>query len=472
MNLSPYQFTKGLLAKELFEDPSVQPLIDQLVAVTQTHTKKLTSVAPAQSQLQQKYQHLLDDFASARGGKLWYPYISSGIGNGALVELADGSVKYDFISGIGPHFFGHSHPMMIASSIKAALSDTIMQGHLQQSTIAYDLCKLLLHGANWDDGHCFLSTSGVMAVENGLKIAFQNRFPANRVLAFEKCFAGRTLAASQITDKAAYRVGLPDNLEVDLVPFFDEKDPEGSIEKSVAALRKHIARYPGKHAVFVMELIQGEGGFRVGSAHFFQALIDICKEQGILLMADEVQTFGRLPTLFAFQYFGLEQQIDIVSIGKVLQVCATLFRKNLAPKPGLLSQTFTGSTTSLYTGYTILQQLLSEDYLGAAGKIAKQHQLFKIQLELLQEKFPDIIEGPFGIGAMIAFTPFQGKSTDALSLSQQLFTNGLICFTAGADPTRIRFLPPVGALKEEDITNAMQIVERTIEEMLDNVEKS
>jgi 4-aminobutyrate aminotransferase-like enzyme len=55
-------------------------------------------------------KNYLQEFAADRGGKLFYDYIGSGIGNGPLVELADGSVKYDFITGIGVHYFGHSHP--------------------------------------------------------------------------------------------------------------------------------------------------------------------------------------------------------------------------------------------------------------------------------------------------------------------------------------------------------------------------
>ena len=65
-----------------------------------------------------------------------------------------------------------------------------------------------------------------MANENALKAAFQKRFPANRVLAFEHGFAGRTLALSQVTDKPAYRKGLPETLAVDHIPFFDPARPQ------------------------------------------------------------------------------------------------------------------------------------------------------------------------------------------------------------------------------------------------------
>ena len=76
---------------------------------------------------------MLQKFGDIRGGTLYFPYLGSGIGRGPLVELADGSVKYDMISGIGVHYLGHSHPALIAASIDAAIRDTIMQGNLQQN---------------------------------------------------------------------------------------------------------------------------------------------------------------------------------------------------------------------------------------------------------------------------------------------------------------------------------------------------
>ena len=64
---------------------------------------------------------------------MYYPYLGSGIGRGALVELADGSVKYDFITGIGVHYMGHNHPALLEAGVDAALTNTVMQGNLQQN---------------------------------------------------------------------------------------------------------------------------------------------------------------------------------------------------------------------------------------------------------------------------------------------------------------------------------------------------
>ena len=165
-----------------------------------------------------------NNFQQFRGAKLFFPYLGSGIGKGSLVELADGSVKYDFISGIGVHHWGHSNATLVEASVDAALQDTVMQGNLQQNAQGAVLAQEILSAANAGGAtlsHCFFSTSGAMANENALKIIFQKKYPADRVLAFEGCFMGRTLALSAITDREEYRQGLPATLSVDYLPFFD-----------------------------------------------------------------------------------------------------------------------------------------------------------------------------------------------------------------------------------------------------------
>ncbi|MCB1135939.1 MAG: aminotransferase class III-fold pyridoxal phosphate-dependent enzyme, partial [Chlamydiia bacterium] len=311
-----------LLAEKLKNDPRVLDAKRLLLAAVADAQSQIQSPKEAHGQLKADYQSTLDTFASDRGGQLFFPYLGSGIGNGCLVELADGSIKYDMICGIGPHYWGHSHPDIISAEVDACISDVVMQGHLQQNTDAAQLCHLLTSSSGKD--HCFLTTTGVMANENALKIAFQKRNPAYRILAFDHCFAGRTVAVSQITDKPGYRKGLPPTLHVDYFPFYDYRDPKGSTARAVARLKEHIGRHPGEHAAMIFELIQGEGGFYPGTRDFFVALMDVLKEHGITIIDDEVQAFGRTSKLYAFQHFGLEDYVDIVTIGKLSQVCATL----------------------------------------------------------------------------------------------------------------------------------------------------
>lgn len=447
------------LGDKLRKDPRIAEAKKLLREAISEQQKKITGVKDADPKLKISYDQLLDQFAKIRGSKLFYPYIGSGLGKGCLVELADGSIKYDFINGIGPHFCGHSYPGLLNTSVEAAIEDVVIQGNLQQNYDSVALCKQLIEASHMD--HCFLTSSGAMANENALKIAFQKKFPASRVLAFERCFMGRTLVMSQITDKPAYRVGLPQTIDVDYVPFFDHARPQESTAETLRAIERHIKRYPGQHAVMCMELVQGEAGFHAAPQEYFRKIAELLRSHGVLVMVDEVQTFGRTYELFAYHYFGLKGMVDICTIGKLSQVCATLFTENVNPKPGLLSQTFTASTAAIHASRYIINTLLKGGYFGPKGKIAHINQYFSKQLAKLEPKY---IHGPFGIGVMIAFTPYDGSAEKATDFAKRLFDNGVISFTAGANPTRVRFLAPAIAVTDSDIDAVMNILEKTLKE--------
>lgn len=447
------------------DDPRIIEARKLISEVIKDRQQKITGLRPADPQLKVRYEELLTAFADIRGNKLYYPYIGSGIGRGVFVELLDGSVKYDFITGIGVHFLGHSHRLVADAAIESALSNTTMQGNLQQNADSLEFCQLLIKESGLD--HCFMTSSGVMAVENGLKIAFQNRHPADRIIAFEHCFAGRTLVCSQITDKPSFREGLPLNYSIDYVPFYDPLHPEESTKRTIHALQSLVTRYPKRHAVMIFELVQGEGGFYTATPEYFKTIMEFLKEHGVLILADEVQTFGRTSRLFAFQHFGLEQLVDIVSVGKLSHACATLYRRAISPKVGLLSQTFTSSTMAIQMGLGVIKELLHGPYFGPEGKNIKIHAIFEQKLKQIEKRHPHLIHGPFGLGAMVAFTAFNGDNKKTVHFTHKLFENGVLSFVAGQNPTRVRFLVPMGVVKEHDIDEVCKIIEKTLREVGD-----
>lgn len=455
-------------AEKMQQDPVLQDAIQTILNQLSQHQQTMDDIRPADPHLVQDYQKTLDDFSTLRGGKLFFPYLASGIGNGPLVELADGSVKYDYTCGIGVHLMGHSHPRIVEASLNASLEDVVMQGNIQQNHSSYELTKRLIQlaqrqGSNLS--HCFLSSSGVMAGENALKMALQKKSPASRVIAFERCFAGRSITFSQINDKPNFRQGLPTTLHVDYVPFFDESDPEGSTQRSLDTLSAHFKRYPGQHAAMIFELIQGEGGFYPGTSEYHRALMQLCKDNDVAVLVDEVQTFARTLQPFAFQYFELDDLVDIAWLGKAAQVCATLFSSDFAPKPGLIAQTYTSSSTAIAASLATLDELEQGGYFGENGKTAKLHNTFRQGLEAIAERHPLLLQGPWGIGAMTGCTPLQGDSVKVLALLRSLYDKGIIAFIAGANPMRMRFLLPIGALKECHINDTLGIFESTLVEL-------
>jgi len=454
-----------LVAESFLTDPKVLEAKNLILRSLLAHQSRLTDIRPPIPALKKSYDDLVEEFGRLRGGPLFHPYFGSGIGKGPLVELADGSVKYDFISGIGVHYLGHSHPAVVEAALDAALRNTVMQGNLQQNEESLELARMLVHAANAHGArivHCFFATSGAMANENALKLTFQKKSPADRLLAFEGGFAGRSLALSQVTDKPDYREGLPLTLAVDYVPFFDPLSAEESVNRALTSIEGHLKRYPGRHAAMIFELIQGEGGFYPGDARFFAALMKLLRDNGVAVIVDEIQTFGRTTELFAFQHYGLDEWVDVVTVGKLSQVCATLFREVYGPRAGLISQTFTASTAAIFAALAIIRMLTSGDYFGPEGRIARLHERFVSRLREISSRHPQLLTGPYGIGAMIAFTPFQGEAEKSKKFIHMLFDAGVIAFYCGSKETRVRFLIPVGAVTFHDIDRVAEIVEATL----------
>lgn len=431
-----------------------------LEAVAEAGERLKRGVRKADPERAVAYKELLTSFGRLRGAPLFFPYVGSGVGHGSLVELLDGSVKYDMISGIGPNLLGHSHPRLIEAAFDAACSDAIFQGHLQPTAIAEQLMRRLCDLAQMD--HCFLSSTGAMANENAVKIAFQKRTPADRLFAFEGGFAGRTLLMAQLSDRPQYRMGLPTPFSVDYLPFYDPQAGQESIDETLALIDLALQRYPGRYAAAIFELVQGERGFYVGESSFFRAVMERLKANGVLIIVDEVQTFARTPSLFAFQHFGLQDLVDIVTVGKVSMSCATLFKTVHKPSPGLLGQTFSSSNSALYAAMATLDELTTQGYYGQEGRIAKCQALLVQAFEQIAERHPGAIRGPWGIGALFAFTLFDGSLAATQAFLQRLFEEGVIAFLAGTHPVRIRFLPPVGAMEEADYLEVAKIVEKAL----------
>ncbi len=454
-----------LSAEAFAQDSRVREARRLLAEAARDHRATLRGVRPPRIELVSGYAATLERFGALRGGALFYPYLGSGFGNGALVELADGSVKFDMICGIGVHYFGHGAPATTEAQLDAALGDTVMQGNLQQNAESAQFVEGLLALANQQGAaleHGFLTTSGAMANENALKLAFHQHRPADRLLAFSGAFAGRTLAMSQVTDNPAYRAGLPTSLAVDYVPFFRPDDAEASTNETLAALRAHLARHPGRHAAMILELVQGEGGYHAGNPAFFEAIAQLLRAHDVAVWFDEIQTFGRTLAPFAFQHFGLDAYADIVTVGKTSQVCATLFAARYRPPPGLVSQTFTGASTAIAVGCHVISRFAAGDLFGEDGRVAQVSRRFIEGFETIRARHGDWVRGPYGLGAMLAFTPFEGERETTRALLDDLFTHGVIAFATGGPLARLRFLPPVGVIRDDEIDAVLDILEKSL----------
>jgi 4-aminobutyrate aminotransferase-like enzyme len=463
------------------QSPGVRNAIRAIVDEVKARSAQVTDVRGALPGRKESYEALMARAAAVRGRPLLYPYLGSGVGNGALVELADGSVKWDMICGIGVHFFGHSDAEMIEQSLIGSLDDTVKHGNLQSNFDAYEFLETLIGEARKNSRlkYGYIATSGAMANENGLKVCIQKCSPASRVLAFKDCFMGRSISMLSVGDNHAGREGLPINIPVDYMPFWDQAaaDRMGAkryIDMSVEHLMQYITRFPGQHACFIFELIQGEGGFNVGQRDFFKALMDVCKAHKIAVWDDEIQTFGRTGRMFAYELFNLGEYVDVFCVGKMTQACATLYTEEYNPKAGLLSGTFTGEGVSFRVGRRVIERLRDGTYYdvpgGDPGLMSRHHAAFREHVKALIAKHPHLFPAVPGVGAgeqlvggvggMMRFTPFGGAKDKVMAACKACFEEGVILFYCGHGPYHVRILPPLGVMKLEDWPRVFACIER------------
>ncbi len=454
-------------SQALLKSVDYQKAKSALLQSLQASSAKLSGVRPpASGEMREAFLKQVAEYGKARGRDLYYPIIASGLGSGPFFELMDGSVMYDMITGIGINFFGHSHPELMSEMLDGIGAD-VMQGNLQPGHEAKALLDKLLSivGPKSRLKHGWITTCGTMANEIALKCVRQKRAPATKILAFKDCFAGRSTAMQEITDNPAYRQGQPVYGEVYYLSFYDEKlGLEGSIAQTLSQLKEHLGRFPGKFAALMAELVQGEGGFNFAPREFYAKVFEEAKKAGLAIWVDEIQTFGRTGEYFAYQKFGLDEYVDIVTLAKMLQSAAVLYSDEYNPKPGLVAGTFSGSTVALRAARRSLELLEEGKYLGENGKVARLSERFATNLtKLAQGACKGLLKSHRNIGGMIAFESLDGTLDDAKLVLSKLFERGVVAFYCGHGPYLVRMLPPLGVMSEKQVDEVCEIIGAAIQ---------
>jgi len=457
---------ENLIGQKIKQDPSIEGLVNDLIDEVMVCNQQIHTVKKPNIKFVESSKKKIDQTGALRGRPLYHNYIGTGAGRGPYVELEDGSIKLDLINGIGIHIMGHSNPRVMKAAVRGSLSDIIMQGNLQPNNEYLKLSERLVQiaGRKSKLKYAWFATCGTMANESALKIARQKNSPAKMIFAMKNAFAGRSTMMAELTDNVAYKQGLPDYNEVLRIPNHDKKDSKSS-ETALRVMKEYYSKHEKNVATFCFEPMLGEGGFQPVPREFYVPMLEFCKQNKIAIWADEVQTFARTGEFFAFETMDLGEYVDIVTIAKTVQLGATLYTEEYNPKPGLIAGTFSGSGSSMSAGLEILN-ILSEGYLGPNGRILKIHKKFIDGLNHLnQTTCKNLLQDAGGMGLMIAFTPFDGKKEQVELFIKKLFNNGIIAFSCGKDPVRIRFLVPA-IIEDIDIHLALDIIEKTVLEGL------
>jgi len=447
-------------------NPEIKNQINELFSSLLIQHQKINKIKHSKKEDFSNMEKALKDYEENKGRESFFPYISSGHGHGPFTQLIDGSVKYDLIGAMGPNLLGHSHPLYIKSHLEAATSDVMTCGNLLNYEEPLHLTEEILKSVkNTKLKHFWFAGSGSFANDSALKMIWQKKAPKFKVIAFNQAFAGRSIATQDITFNSHYRENMPKTLDVCHVPHFDQKDPQGSLKKTLNALEEIWKRESDSICAIMIELVQGEAGFVYGTQTFYKEVFQWAKERNLYIWVDEVQTFGRTRELFAFQMFELDSFVDVVTVGKALQVCGTLYSEELNPKPGLIAGTFNGALAAIIAGQKTINYLRKGPFYGKNGRV---HQIESSFLSSLEKLSKTTCKGKIkyygGIGTMISFEVGNSDKASTIKFIKRLYENGIISFMAGKNPVRVRFLLPL-SLTEEHIQEIFSIVERTTLEL-------
>src|SRR5690606_30929285 len=116
---------------KLRDSKKIDDLLNQAVQEVMAVSEQIEGIRDARPEIKESAAKDINEVGSTRGRPLFYPYLGTGVGRGPYTEVNDGSVKLDLINGIGIHLMGHSHPKVLKATLRGAMSDVVMQGHLE-----------------------------------------------------------------------------------------------------------------------------------------------------------------------------------------------------------------------------------------------------------------------------------------------------------------------------------------------------
>jgi 4-aminobutyrate aminotransferase len=376
-------------------------------------------------------------------------------GEGVWVWDVDGNRFLDLFAGIAVSAAGHNHPAVVAA-VRAQVEKFLHAGGADVNyAVMTDLAEALARlGPGKGRKRVLFTNSGTESVEAAIKLArYHTARPA--VIAFYGAFHGRTAGSLALTaSRSRYRRHMgPFMAEVYHTPF---GDPDG-----VQRLLEHVV-HPDDVAAIVVEPIQGEGGYRFSPDGFLAALRSIADHDGILLIADEVQSgVGRTGRMWAVQHWGVVPDILVTSKGLAagIPLGAVIAPEEIMTwPPGSHGSTAAGNPVACAAALAILGLVEGGlvDHAARAGKVLLDG------VRALAVRYP-MLQNPRGLGLMVGVdvVDAEGRAspTRRNALVQEFFQAGLL--TLGAGNATLRFSPPL-VISEHEIGAALRVLDNVL----------
>lgn len=278
---------------------------------------------------------------------------------GSVVTDDKGQEYWDFYGGHAVISIGHSHPHYI-KRLEDQLHKIGFYSNAVQNPIQEELATKLGALSGCDNYNLFLCSSGAEANENALKMA-SFITGKSRIIAFNNSFHGRTSAAVAATDNEKINAPINKQQKVTFLPL-------NAIESFKIEIEK------GDVCGVIIEAIQGVGGLDEPTTVFYQSIAKLCKENGVVLIADEVQAgYGRSGKFFGFQHHNIAP--DIISIAKGMgngfPVGGILLHDSIEAKYGMLGTTFGGNHLACAASLAVLEVIEKDNLIDNAAKIGE-----------------------------------------------------------------------------------------------------
>jgi len=412
--------------------------------------------------------------------KCVYPCVISR-GEGAMVEDVDGNVFMDWVGGVGVLNIGYSQPELI----EAVKEQSDRYFHAMMNIMTHEGFISLAEKMNeivpvrGDRKKTMFVNSGAEADENAVKIAKSYTKRPN-IIVFSGAFHGRTLLTSAMTSKKAYSAGIgpyPDGIYRTDYPYLYRAPKGYTRDEAIAYFIGRLKRVfeeasPAEYvAAFVVEPVQGEGGFVPAPMEWVKALRKICDDNGILLVADEVQSgFARSGRMFVSDYWAEAGCApDIISSAKSIAggvpLGAVTARAEIfdGMKDGIIGGTFGGNALACASALKVIEIIKRDNLCGRSLQIAEKCRDVFEGWKIKYEQVGDVR----GIGCMMGMEFVEDKASKkpasklVAAIVQEAAQNGLLVEGAGVYGNVIRFLCPL-VVTDMQLDSGLAILETAI----------
>ena len=404
---------------------------------------------------------------------------SSGI---YLVDARNGDKYLDFFTFFASSPLGMNHPKINNDEVKKELAEVAVNKPSNSDVYTTKMAEFVNTFAEIAKPdymkYLFFISGGALAVENGLKVAFDWKVQKNfmkgykeekghKVLHFKQAFHGRSGYTLSLTNTEPNKVKYFPKFDWPRVsnpkvkfPIEDNLDEIKTLEeKAIEEINEAIKNNPDDIAVIVLEPIQGEGGDNFFRKEFFKELRRIADENDILLMFDEVQTgFGLTGKFWAHEYY---VKPDILSFGKKAQVCGIMVSdrvdevpENCFHKSSRINSTWGANLTDMVRSKHILNVIKEENLVENA---ANQGEYLLNQLYELQKEFGGLISNARGLGLMCSFDFPNPSLRD--EFRNQCYKEKLLIL--GCGEKSIRFRPALNVTKE-GLDEGLKIIKKVL----------